>query len=78
MLTFPKSEKKGKRSLCGSGKQALLSQQGLEAGFSAYATEAIPLELLGPAKVQISSVTPSHHFASLKKMNIATNEVNCP
>ena len=52
------SEKKGKRSICESGKEAPLSQPGLEPGSSACATDALPLEILGPAHIQISSVSP--------------------
>ena len=54
----------GSEALAKVEKKAPSSQPGLEPGSSAYMTDALPLELLGPAHVQISSVTPSHHFAS--------------
>ena len=57
-------KRKGSEAFAKVEKKAPPSQPGLEPGSSAYAADALPLELLGPAHVQISSVTPSHHFAS--------------
>ena len=57
-----KSEKKGSEAFANVEKKAPLSQPGLQPGSSAYATDALPLELLGPAHLQIRSVTPSHYF----------------
>ena len=57
-------KRKGSEAFAKVEKKAPPSQPGLEPGSSAYAADALPFELLGPAHVQISSVTPSHHFAS--------------
>ena len=39
----------------------------LEPGFLAYTTDAILLELRGPVHIQMSSATPSVHFAFASK-----------
>ena len=57
-------KRRGSEAFAKVEKKAPPSQPGLEPGSLAYAIDALPLELLGPAHVQISSVTPSHHFAS--------------
>ena len=57
-------KRKGSEAFAKVEKKVPLSQPGLEPGSSAYTADALPLELLGPAHVQISPVTPSLHFAS--------------
>ena len=57
-------KRKGSEAFAKVEKKAPPSQPGLEPRSSAYAADAHPLELLGPAHVHISSVTPSHPFAS--------------
>ena len=57
-------KRRGSEAFVKVEKKAPLSQPGLELGSSAYATDALPLELLGPAHVQISLVMPSPHLAS--------------
>ena len=61
---FLESENKGKQSICKSRKEGATVQPGLEVKSSAYATDALPLDLLGPEHIQISSVPPSHNFTS--------------
>ena len=57
-------KRKGSEAFAKGEKKAPSSQPGLEPVSSAYAADALPLERLGPAHVQISSVTASHRFAS--------------
>ena len=56
-------KRRGSEAFAKVEKKAPLSQPGLEPGSSTYTTDALPLELLGPAHVQISSIPQSLHFA---------------
>ena len=54
----------GLEALAKAEKKASQSQKGLEPVSSANAADAVPLELLGLAHLQVNSVTPPLHFAS--------------